>query len=90
MQHNIYVTGVSWKPINSASEALSNLRQGALSRTTAATAMNSQSSRSHAVFTINIQQKRFVKQEVYLLLLLSYIIRMYKILLEMLKQKVNF
>lgn len=68
MQHNIYVTGVSWKPINSASEALSGLRQGALSRTTAATAMNSQSSRSHAVFTINIQQKRFVKQEVYLLL----------------------
>jgi len=67
MQHNIYVTGVSWKPINSASEALSNLRQGALSRTTAATAMNSQSSRSHAVFTINIQQKRFVKQEVCLL-----------------------
>ncbi|XP_025424514.1 kinesin-like protein KIF21A isoform X3 [Sipha flava] len=63
MQHNIYVTGVSWKPINSASEALSNLRQGALSRTTAATAMNSQSSRSHAVFTINIQQKRFVKHE---------------------------
>ncbi|VVC43336.1 Hypothetical protein CINCED_3A002326 [Cinara cedri] len=63
MQHNIYVTGVSWKPINSASEALSGLRQGALSRTTAATAMNSQSSRSHAVFTINIQQKRFVKQE---------------------------
>lgn len=65
MQHNIYVTGISWKPINSASEALSNLRQGALSRTTAATAMNSQSSRSHAVFTINIQQKRFVKHEVY-------------------------
>lgn len=64
MQHNIYVTGVSWKPINSSSEALSNLRQGALSRTTAATAMNSQSSRSHAVFTINIQQKRFVKHEV--------------------------
>jgi len=64
MHHNIYVTGVSWKPINSASEALSNLRQGALSRTTAATAMNSQSSRSHAVFTINIQQKRFVKHEV--------------------------
>ncbi|XP_050438824.1 kinesin-like protein KIF21A isoform X2 [Adelges cooleyi] len=63
MQHNIYVTGVSWKTINSASEALSSLRQGALSRTTAATAMNSQSSRSHAVFTINIQQKRFVKQE---------------------------
>lgn len=66
MQHNIYVTGVSWKPINSASEALSYLRQGALSRTTAATAMNSQSSRSHAVFTINIQQKRFVKHEVYM------------------------
>lgn len=72
MQHNIYVTGVSWKPINSASEALSNLRQGALSRTTAATAMNSQSSRSHAVFTINIQQKRFVKHEVYLFITYLY------------------
>lgn len=39
------------------------LRQGALSRTTASTQMNSQSSRSHAIFTLHIQQKRLVKVE---------------------------
>lgn len=38
------------------------LRQGALSRTTASTQMNLQSSRSHAVFTIHLCQTRLCAQ----------------------------
>ena len=34
------------------------LKQGAFNRTTASTNMNDQSSRSHAIFTIYIQQQR--------------------------------
>ena len=34
------------------------LQAGALNRTTASTKMNTQSSRSHAVFTLNISQTR--------------------------------
>ena len=37
------------------------LQQGALSRTTASTNMNAQSSRSHAIFTIHVKQQRVVK-----------------------------
>jgi hypothetical protein len=34
------------------------LKMGALSRTTASTNMNAQSSRSHAIFTLHIRQQR--------------------------------
>uniref|UniRef100_A0A8D8UHF4 Kinesin-like protein KIF21B n=1 Tax=Cacopsylla melanoneura TaxID=428564 RepID=A0A8D8UHF4_9HEMI len=61
--HSIYVTGATSKLIRSSTEAMNALRQGALSRTTASTQMNSQSSRSHAIFTLHIQQKRLVKVE---------------------------
>ncbi|KAI5710951.1 hypothetical protein M8J75_012795 [Diaphorina citri] len=44
--HSIYVTGATSKSIRSAQEAMNALRQGALSRTTASTQMNSQSSRN--------------------------------------------
>lgn len=37
------------------------MQQGALSRTTASTNMNAQSSRSHAIFTIHVKQQRVVK-----------------------------
>lgn len=40
------------------------LRTGALSRTVACTNMNAQSSRSHAIFTLNIIQKRPIVGEV--------------------------
>ncbi|CAF5127681.1 unnamed protein product, partial [Rotaria sp. Silwood1] len=36
------------------------LREGALCRTTASTRMNSVSSRSHAIFTVNLQFERVV------------------------------
>ncbi|KDR16661.1 Kinesin-like protein KIF21B [Zootermopsis nevadensis] len=55
--------GVTMKPIMSAEDALQCLRMGALSRTTASTQMNSQSSRSHAIFTLHIKQQRMVKVE---------------------------
>ena len=47
------------------------LKVGALSRTTASTNMNAQSSRSHAIFTLHIKQQRIVKPEVSLLSYLS-------------------
>ncbi|XP_075217567.1 kinesin-like protein 31E isoform X2 [Lycorma delicatula] len=60
---SIYVTGVTSRTVHSAKEALDCLRQGALSRTTASTQMNSQSSRSHAIFTLHIRQQRIAKVE---------------------------
>uniref|UniRef100_A0A183BHN7 Kinesin-like protein n=1 Tax=Globodera pallida TaxID=36090 RepID=A0A183BHN7_GLOPA len=41
-------------------DILAALKAGALSRTTAATNMNQQSSRSHAIFTVNVKQTRIV------------------------------
>ncbi len=63
-KHSIYLSGVTSKAIHSAEEALQCLRQGALSRTTASTQMNAQSSRSHAIFTLHIEQKKIIKLEV--------------------------
>ena len=37
------------------------LQKGALSRTTASTCMNAQSSRSHAIFTLHIEQRRLIQ-----------------------------
>lgn len=61
----IYVVGVTMRPIASVHDALQCLRAGALSRTTASTQMNTQSSRSHAIFTLHIKQQRLVKIEVW-------------------------
>nr|XP_058952852.1 kinesin-like protein KIF21A [Pocillopora verrucosa] len=58
---NIYTVGVTMKPVNSAQDTLNCLQQGALSRTTASTNMNAQSSRSHAIFAIHVKQQRVVK-----------------------------
>lgn len=52
----VQVVGATKQPINSVQEALRALEVGALSRTTAATKMNTSSSRSHAIFTLTIQQ----------------------------------
>lgn len=56
----IQVKGVTFKTVQSAEEALQCLRLGALSRTTASTQMNTQSSRSHAIFTLHIRQQKLV------------------------------
>ncbi|XP_016043165.1 kinesin-like protein KIF21B isoform X6 [Erinaceus europaeus] len=58
----IYTTGVTSRLINSQEELIQCLKQGALSRTTASTQMNVQSSRSHAIFTIHLCQMRLCTQ----------------------------
>uniref|UniRef100_A0A6Q2Y037 Kinesin motor domain-containing protein n=1 Tax=Esox lucius TaxID=8010 RepID=A0A6Q2Y037_ESOLU len=55
---SIYTTGVTSRLVNSEEELLQCLKLGALSRTTASTQMNASSSRSHAIFTINLCQMR--------------------------------
>ncbi|XP_019732687.1 kinesin-like protein KIF21A [Hippocampus comes] len=54
----IYTVGVTTRSVNSAAEMIQCLKLGALSRTTASTQMNVQSSRSHAIFTIHLCQVR--------------------------------
>ncbi|KAM4677060.1 kinesin-like protein KIF21A isoform 4-T4 [Discoglossus pictus] len=55
----IYTVGVTPRNVASEAEMVQCLKLGALSRTTASTQMNVQSSRSHAIFTINLCQTRF-------------------------------
>lgn len=52
-----YVEGLTWVPVTSYGEALEVLEQGAVERRVSATEMNEQSSRSHAVFTLELNQK---------------------------------
>ncbi|KAM9845518.1 kinesin-like protein KIF21A [Aulostomus maculatus] len=54
----IYTVGVTTRSVTSAAEMIQCLKLGALSRTTASTQMNVQSSRSHAIFTIHLCQVR--------------------------------
>ncbi|KAM9754564.1 kinesin-like protein KIF21A isoform 3-T3 [Menidia menidia] len=54
----IYTVGVTTRTVSSEAEMLQCLKLGALSRTTASTQMNVQSSRSHAIFTIHLCQVR--------------------------------
>lgn len=58
----IQVKGVSLKTVTSTQEALDCLKLGTLSRSTASTQMNTQSSRSHAIFTLHIKQQRLVTE----------------------------
>lgn len=51
------------RPVRGVIEALGALRAGALARTTAATNMNSSSSRSHAVFTLLLRQRRLAPDQ---------------------------
>ncbi|XP_045892215.1 kinesin-like protein KIF21A isoform X14 [Micropterus dolomieu] len=54
----IYTVGVTTRNVSSEAEMIQCLKLGALSRTTASTQMNVQSSRSHAIFTIHLCQVR--------------------------------
>ncbi|CAF1059087.1 unnamed protein product [Adineta ricciae] len=56
----ISVTNINTRFVTTAHETLNCLREGALSRTTASTRMNSVSSRSHAIFTVNLQFERVI------------------------------
>ncbi|XP_055997071.1 kinesin-like protein KIF21A isoform X5 [Ostrea edulis] len=59
----IYMVGVATRPVQSMEDTMECLKNGALSRATASTNMNSQSSRSHAIFTLHIKQQRVVHDE---------------------------
>lgn len=53
----VYVRGLSYAFVSSAPEISEALRQGSASRATAATSMNVESLRSHAIFHIKLSQK---------------------------------
>ncbi|CAL1568959.1 unnamed protein product [Knipowitschia caucasica] len=59
----IYTVGLTTRSVTSAAEMIQCLKLGALSRTTASTQMNVQSSRSHAIFTIHLCQVRVCSPE---------------------------
>lgn len=50
----IHIPALTEVPVRSATEVLNNLTRGSSGRMTGSTAMNAQSSRSHAIFTVNI------------------------------------
>ncbi|KAI4337598.1 hypothetical protein L6164_015993 [Bauhinia variegata] len=54
----ITLAGVTEAEVRTKEEMASYLSRGSLSRATASTNMNSQSSRSHAIFTITMEQKK--------------------------------
>ncbi|XP_067325832.1 chromosome-associated kinesin KIF4-like isoform X2 [Anolis sagrei] len=56
-KEGIKIVGLTAYEVTNAQETISCLEQGNNSRTVAATAMNTQSSRSHAIFTMCIEQK---------------------------------
>uniref|UniRef100_A0A1I8C129 Kinesin motor domain-containing protein n=1 Tax=Meloidogyne hapla TaxID=6305 RepID=A0A1I8C129_MELHA len=58
VRNEIGLKGATWQPVKSALNIMTALKAGALNRTTAATNMNQQSSRSHAIFTIRLKQTR--------------------------------
>ena len=61
---NIYVQGLKEESVQSKEECLSLLNKGIAHRTTSATLMNEGSSRSHAIFTVLIEQKIVKEVEV--------------------------
>uniref|UniRef100_A0A915LXU0 Kinesin motor domain-containing protein n=1 Tax=Meloidogyne javanica TaxID=6303 RepID=A0A915LXU0_MELJA len=63
VRNEIGLKGATWQSVKSALDIMSALKAGALNRTTAATNMNQQSSRSHAIFTIRLKQTRVVLME---------------------------
>ncbi|XP_007441167.1 chromosome-associated kinesin KIF4A isoform X1 [Python bivittatus] len=56
-KEGIKIVGLTEHMVSSAQETVLCLEQGNNSRTVAATAMNTQSSRSHAIFTVSVEQK---------------------------------
>uniref|UniRef100_A0A7S4SDZ2 Kinesin motor domain-containing protein n=1 Tax=Alexandrium monilatum TaxID=311494 RepID=A0A7S4SDZ2_9DINO len=56
-QQGVVVSGVKQLDVKRPSELLRCLEKGAVFRTTASTNMNEQSSRSHAIFTVTMEQR---------------------------------
>ncbi|TKA83660.1 hypothetical protein B0A55_00469 [Friedmanniomyces simplex] len=57
----ILLTGLNQVPINSVEDLLGALNFGSAIRQTDATAINARSSRSHAVFSLNLVQRRYTE-----------------------------
>ncbi|XP_026508882.1 chromosome-associated kinesin KIF4A [Terrapene carolina triunguis] len=57
-KEGIKIVGLTERDVACAQDTILCLEQGNNSRTVASTAMNSQSSRSHAIFTISIEQRK--------------------------------
>ncbi|TXG52671.1 hypothetical protein EZV62_021840 [Acer yangbiense] len=57
----ITLAGVTEAEVRTKEEMASYLSRGSLARATASTNMNSQSSRSHAIFTITMEQKKIAR-----------------------------
>lgn len=55
---SIKIVGVTERTVTNSQETLQCLADGSLCRATGATAMNSQSSRSHAIFSISVHQQK--------------------------------
>lgn len=55
---NIKIVGLTERAVQNSQETLQCLADGSVCRATGATAMNSQSSRSHAIFTISVHQQK--------------------------------
>ena len=60
MGGGVCLAGASEREVNSKSDMAATLEQGSLLRATASTGMNKRSSRSHAIFTITVEQRRQV------------------------------
>jgi kinesin family protein 4/21/27 len=57
-EHLLQLPGLSEVVVQSFEETMNCLQSGSSGRTTGSTAMNTHSSRSHAIFTIHIEQKK--------------------------------
>lgn len=58
MKHGAFVEGITEDAVRSCTEAVQFLIKGARNRKTGSTQMNGESSRSHSVFSLMIEQKR--------------------------------
>ncbi|CAG8716722.1 714_t:CDS:2, partial [Racocetra persica] len=57
---NVIWSGLQEIKVNSIEEVMGHLMRGSMSRQVSATEMNSQSSRSHAIFSVMLSQQKFV------------------------------
>lgn len=67
------IVGLTERHVVSASEMVGCLELGNSARTVGSTAMNAASSRSHAIFTVTLEQRRGTDKSVFILLI-NYLI----------------